>query len=97
MNLSFFPKPIVGQVFRSFYLRGFESRVKLSVKFDSEERTRYLRFTFMEGAGSLGVRGRGGSSAKTSRIVFGDKDGCSLGRRGSSLRTSRTVYKKWFD
>ena len=84
----------MGQVLRSFYLRGFESRVELSVKFESEEREHYLQFTFMEGAGSLGVRGRGGSSAKTSRIVFGDEDGCSVGRGGSS---SRTVYKKWFD
>ena len=28
VNLSFSPKPNVGQVRRSFYLKGFESRVK---------------------------------------------------------------------
>ena len=88
---------IGGLVRGSFYLRGLESRVELSVKCESEERECYLWLTFMGGAGSLGVRGRGGLSVRTSRIVFGDEDGYSVGRRGSSLRMSRTDYKKWFD
>ena len=74
-------RAIGGLVLGSFYLRGLESRVQWSVNCKSEGRECYLRLTFVRGAGSLGVRGRGGSSVRTSRIVFGDEDGCSVGKR----------------